>query len=479
MESLEKHDTWKLVIPTPDANIIDSKWIFSEKLVDGKLKKKARLVARGYQQPSIEDEVYAPVARMVTLRVLLSLSIEKDLTIHQLDVRSAFLKSNLNEKVYMKPPEGLVNYKQGQVCELKKALYGLRQSPKCWNDCINDYILSLNFVRSKSDPCLYYTEFLFLLIWVDDILIFSSSYEEVNIVISKLSAKFHMKDLTKKNGKLRFLGIEIERQNNCIFISQRILIAKVLKYFNMMDCKISKIPVQPKLNLTKADETKNFKAPYKELIGSLMYVMLGTRPDLCYAVCYFSRYQNSYDEEHWQYLKNVLKYLKGTEKLGLTYYRSSTNVRIFAFVDSDYAGDANDRKSTTGFFLKINTNTVFWNSKKQSVVALSSTEAEYVALTSCATECLFLGHLLSDLILNDVYPIRIYEDNQSTIKTAHTYETKRSKHIDVKYHFIKDLVSSKKIEVEYISTENQVADILTKALCVNKFISFRDALNVN
>lgn len=201
MESLEKHDTWKLVIPTPDANIIDSKWIFN-----GKLKKKTRLVARGYQQPSIEDEVYAPVARMVTLRVLLSLSIEKDLTIHQLDVRSAFLKSNLNEKVYMKPPEGLVNYKQGQVCELKKALYGLRQSPKCWNDCINDYILSLNFVRSKSDPCLYYTEFLFLLIWVDDILIFSSSYEEVNIVISKLSAKFDMKDLTKKKWKIEIFG---------------------------------------------------------------------------------------------------------------------------------------------------------------------------------------------------------------------------------------------------------------------------------
>lgn len=478
LNALQKNSTWTMVYPPPNVTIIDSKWVFSQKLVDNEVKKKARLVARGFLQPITEEECYSPVARMCTLRILLALVMEYDLSLNQLDVRSAFLKSKLKSTVYMKPPDGL-NCLEGQVCKLNKALYGLRESPKCWNECLNSCIINLNFTRSKVDPCLYCTKSTFLLVWVDDIIICSRSDIEVKNVKETLMSNFEIRDLTR-NDKMTFLGLEIEKTGNEIKISQKLLIQKVLKHFNMDQCKTSKIPLKPKLNLKKTDLENNYKVPYKELLGSLMYIMMGTRPDLCYTICYLSRFQNCFEKEHWKILKNVLRYLKYTENFGLIYKRNNCNDKlgVYAFVDSDFAGDINDRKSTTGFILKINNNCVFWQSKKQSVVAISSCEAEYVALATCCTESLFLGQLLNDILNESVYPIIIFEDNQSTIRMANTLETKRSKHINVKYHFVRELVTEGKIQIRYVSTCDQTADLLTKALSENKFCKLRDSINI-
>lgn len=425
-----------------------------------------------------DEELYAPVARMMTLRVLLALAVEYDLKIFQLDVHSAFLKSNLNEIIYMKPPEGLEGYTPNKVCKLVKALYGLRQSPKCWNNFINEHLMDLGLKRSKVDPCLYYTKNTFMLIWVDDFILLSSSDWEVETIKNSLISKMEIRELSNNN-KLLFLGLEIIIQPNKIFISQKQLILKILKRFNMDNCKVSKIPIQTKIDLKKSTDVNNFKEPYKELIGSLMYIMLGSHPDLCFSIGYLSRFQNCFNNEHWGQLKNVLRYLKGTENYGLIYKKTNgRQINVFAFTDSDFAADSNDRKSTTGFVIKINKNTVFWNSKKQSVVALSSSEAEYVSLSSCCTECIFLGNLLHNIQIN-VFPITIYEDNQSAIKMAHTLETKRSKHIDVKHFFVKDLVSNKQVIIKYLQTNEQIADTLTKALPESKFVKFRQLLNVD
>lgn len=206
----------------------------------------------------------------------------------------------------------------------------------------------------------------------------------------------------------------------------------------------------------------NSELPFRELIGSLMYIMLGSRPDLCYNINYFSQFQNCYNETHWKQLKNVLKYVKKTKDYGLEFVKSNKKIKVKAYVDADFANDTNDRKSITGFLIKLNSNTVFWKSKKQSIVTLSSCEAEYVALCHCVTECIYLSQLLNELIKNDIYPIVIYEDNQSCIKIANTLETKRSKHIDVRYHYIRDCVRENKIDIKYISTDMQEADIMTK-----------------
>lgn len=420
--------------------------MFREKVLDGKVTKKARLVARGYKQSSLNEEVYAPMARMMTVCVLLSLYIERDWYVTQLDVSSAFLYGILDSPVYMYQPEGLCK-DQNLVCKLNKSLYGLKQAPKCWNSLFHEKLSELGLKRSLKDPCLYSDSNTFLLIYVDDIILFSEKSE-------------------------------IEKIDNELYISHKELIQKVLSKFNMVNCRVSELPMQPKLQLTVQSEINNDKLPYRELVGCLMYMMLGTRPDLSFCVTYFSQFQNGYSNEHWNHLKNVLRYLKTTEQYGLKFTKSNSNIHITSYVDSDFANNISDRKSITGFLIKMNTNLIYWKTKKQSVVSLSSAESEYIALSFCVTENLFLAQMLSEILNNDVYPIRIFEDNQSCIKMASTLESKRTKHIDIRHHFLRDCIAEKQIELFYVQTDKQQADILTKQLPAPKFKYFRDLLNV-
>lgn len=259
---------------------------------------------------------------------------------------------------------------------------------------------------------------------MDDIILVSDSISDLKSVKSSIASVLEITDLSSKDGTITFLGVEITVTKNKLTISQKELIEKVLTKFNMDQCKESLIPMQPKLDLMKSD-VKSCNAPYKQLIGSLMYIMLGSRPDLCFCVTYFSKFQNCYNNSHWQHLKNVLKYLKATKDVVLTFVSSNEpKFTVSAFADADYANDTNDRKSVSGFIVKLNNNVINWQSKKQSIVTLSSTEAEYVALTLCLTECLFIVNVLEEVFNLNVLPICIYEDNQSAIKIAKTLETK-------------------------------------------------------
>ncbi|XP_063230709.1 copia protein isoform X1 [Bacillus rossius redtenbacheri] len=365
LSSLESNETWEVVEAPMDASVIDSRWIFSSKSVDGTTKKKARLVARGYQQPTLENEdIFSPVARMTTLRVLLSVAVERGLQLHQLDVRSAFLKSKLPVPVYMKPPDG-VQCSDDKLLKLNKALYGLRQSPKAWNDYVNSELINLGFMRSKIDPCLYHRGTFYILVWVDDFLLVSNSGADLEDTKSALKSKMGMRDLSS-NEKLHFLGMDILKgEDGSLILSQSDLIRRVLEKFNMIECKPSKVPIQPKLNLSCDGECK-IKVPYKELLGSLMYLTVCTRPDLCFSVSYFGRFQKCYSYNHWRHLKHVLKYLKYTVNIGLKLAKSYCNtLTISSYVDADYASDTNDRKSISGFVTKLNNNVICWGSKNK------------------------------------------------------------------------------------------------------------------
>lgn len=270
---------------------------------------------------------------------------------------------------------------------------------------------------------------------------------------------------------MNFLGKEINYniEEGIVEFSQAASIDKLLEKFNMSDCRSVKTPMQPDLKLMPTTKRKPLDQPYRELIGSIMYLMLATRPDLCFAIAYLSRFQDKVDETHWNTLKNVLRFLKGSKGYKLTFKRSPDKDPLLGYVDSDYGRDTVDRKSTTGYVFEVFGSTVVWCSRKQQVVALSSTEAEYVAVSVAVCEAIWIKGVLQDLQVDQTTPITLYEDNQSCIKMAQNQETKRCKHIDVKHHHIRDKIETGEVDLKYIPTQDQKADLMTKPLAAPQF----------
>lgn len=487
INSLLINKTWVLVKEPSNKNIIDSKWVFTLKNdVNGNCTKhKARLVARGFKQeyPNDYDKTYAPVARITTFRFLLALSNQFDLLIHQMDVKTAFLNGNLKEEIYMQVPPG-VTAPKGYVCKLNKALYGLKQSARCWYEQFDQVLRGINFKSSPVDPCLYMinkghiSKNIYVILYVDDLMITTHDQLTMTNFKNYLMKRFSMVDL----GDIKlFLGIRVERTENSITIDQISYLQSVLQKFNMSECKAIKTPLPNKIDYQALNCDEYFEAPCKNLIGCLMYVMLCTRPDLCASLNILSRYQRQNNKELWKCLKRVLRYIKGSIELKLTYVKTSNYVELLiGFVDSDWGADENDRKSTTGFLFKIfESCTIAWSTKRQNSVAASSTEAEYMALFEGVREALWLKSLLVSININITTPILIYEDNNScrTIAT-NPINTKRTKHIDIKYHFSREQVENNNIILKYIPTGEQLADAFTKSLAPTKFLEIRMSIGL-
>lgn len=482
--SLMENKTWESIAKPKGVKMIDSKWVFTLKTDEHgqPLKYKARLVARGFmQKPGIDyEETYSPVAKLATIRIFLAICLQKSFFIEQLDVKTAFLNGNLKEDVYLKIPEGF-QAPEGHIFKLNKSLYGLKQSPRCWNQRFNEFVETLGFVRSKSDACLYVLrinehEMIYLLLYVDDILIAAANMKTLRFIINHLKNEFKMKEMGVVNN---FLNIQIkyDRENGIMELSQKAAIKKLLEKFNMINCRSSKTPMEPNLVLQPTTKRKKFDYPYREVIGSIMYIMLSTRPDVCFAISYLSRFQDKFDEQHWNHLKQLLKYLKGTLDFSLIFKRSNGNP-IVGYVDADFARDTVDRKSTSGFLYEIYGCTILWCSKKQPIVTRSTTEAEYVAASFAVCEGLWIKQILQDLCIAIHGPITIYEDNQSCIKTAENQESKLSKHIDVKYHHIREKVNQGLIKLLYLQSNEQKADMMTKPLTSVQFIKFRGQIGI-
>lgn len=479
---LRENNTWSEVPWPVNKKVIESKWVFK---IKNENDFKARLVARGFQQESSDDlyDIYAPVAKLTTFRILLVVAIKLCKPIHQMDVRSAFLYGDINEEVFMTlPSKNRENSKT--VCKLNKSIYGLKKSPKCWNTTFDNLMKSEGYVRSENDHCLYSKctndSRLYILIYVDDLLILGTNRQEVNNLKVLLSNNFCMKDLGIIS---QYLGITV-RQNldeGYTELSQENYLKKILQKFGMQDCKPINTPidVNTDFNFKNTENDPDLQKLCRQIIGSLMYAVQGCRPDLCECVSLLSRYQDKANNNLFKALKRVLRYVKGSLDLKLIFKPDNMN-NLCGFVDSDWGGDIYDRKSTSGYVFKLLNCTILWASRKQQCVSISSTESEYIALSLAVSEACWLVKVLKDFCLFDLdEPIIMYEDNQSAIKVATNPENnKRLKHVDVRFYFIKEKIDNGLVNIVHIKSEDQLADMFTKPLARIKFEKFRKDLGL-
>lgn len=461
---------------------ISCKWVFKfKRKANGDVEKyKARLVGRGCSQKAGFDytETYAPVARLPTVRILLSIAVQFNMHIHQMDVKGAFLNGKLKEEIFMQQPEGFVH--GNKVCKVQRAIYGLKQESRVWNDRFNTFIMRIGFKSCASDYCLYVKIEngirCYILLYVDDSLILCDTIQMINEIKNCLAREFEMTDIGEAE---TFLGIHIERNGENMKLSQIQYLKNVLLKFGMNDCKAASTPIEKGLYLSNDKLNENPNLPYRELIGCLQYATLTTRPDLCAATNYFSRFQSCFGNEHFTHAKRILRYIKDTTELKLEYRKNKDADILVGYADADWAGDRNDYKSTSGYVFKLNGNTVSWTSRKQDTVSQSSTESEYIALAEAINEADWIRDLLNELNIKSENPITIHEDNQSCIKVAdEPRNPRRMKHVAVKYHVVRDNVGRGIICVKYIPTSVQIADIMTKGLGRIQFLKLRNQLNL-
>lgn len=483
MESFRKNEVFELIDPPKGATIVQCRWVLKKKInSDNEVQYRARLVAKGFTQKYGLDycETFSPVVRHSTLRLLFAISVKLGLDITQLDVKTAYLNGHLKEEIYMCAPEGFVSEMSGKILKLKKAVYGLKQSALAWYERIRDVLCKNNYKNCTQEPCIF-TKMcndvkIIIAVYVDDFLIFSNSKNETEKLKCILNSEFEIKDLGEVK---RYLGMNISVQKDCnnyeITVDQQQYIEELLLKFDMTDCRTSDTPIENKLNVSKAEKCV-IGFSYQKLLGCLMYLAVMTRPDIMYSVSYLSQFNTCYSVEHWNYAKRVLKYLKKTKMYCLKF--SSQGESLKGFVDADWASDSLDRKSYTGFCFVMSGSAVSWQSRKQRVIALSSTEAEYVALSEACREAVYLRELLYELT-GSLSTIRLNCDNQSALKMATNHQChNRSKHVDVKHHFVRETVKSGKVEVNYLSTNEMPADLLTKGLGTVKHYKFMESLGI-
>ena len=484
INSIHSNRTWSLVPLPPHTKAISSKWVFKIKPGSGNQPRfKARLVARGFEQTSGVDffDTFAPVVRWETIRTLLAIAVHLNWPIHQLDVLTAFLNGLLKEDVYMVQPPGFITPGlEHLVCKLHKSLYGLRQSPRAWYARLHAALLTWNLLQSHSDPNLYYAHIgndtIALLVYVDDILITGSNLQLLNQLKSHLHHNFKTKDLGPIT---RYLGIEFERTPNALRMHQTEYALSILHQFGMDNCKPAQTPLPEGLLLSKQSDSPPIDATlYRMLVGKLLF-LTKTRPDISYAVSVVSRFMQSPHENHLQAAKHILRYVRRFPNLGLTFSHGDAN-RLQGFTDADYGQDPDDRISVGAYLFYLGNTPISWNSKKQTSTSRSSCESEYRALAKCACEAVWLRRLLAKLHVLNEQPTSLFCDNQSSIKLSYNpVFHDKSKHFEIDYHFTRQQVESNTLRVEFISSQEQPADILTKSLGRLKFDRCRSKLHLS
>ncbi|CAL9018208.1 unnamed protein product, partial [Prunus brigantina] len=437
IETIEKNGTWELVERPTDKPVIGVKWVFKTKLnLDGTVQKhKARLVAKGYaQKPGIDyNETFAPVARLDTIRTLIALAAQKGWKLFQLDVKSAFLNGVLEEEVYTEQPEGFeVKTASHKVYKLKKALYGLKQAPRACNALLSEF---------KRD----------------------------------MMQKYEMTDL----GLLHhFLGMGVLQTENGVFIHQSKYAKSLLVKFGLEDCKSVTIPLPTGERLKKVDGSDLAdEGLFRKIVGSLLY-LTATRPDIMFAASLLSRFMHSPTKKHMGIAKRVLRYVQGTLSYGIEFTRDK-NAVLIGFCDSDWAGSEDDSRSTFGYAFSFGSGVFSWASVKQNTVALSTAEAEYVSAAEATTQAIWLRFVLDDFgeMQSDATPL--FCDNMSAISMVkNPVFHQKTRHINRRYHFIREALQEGVIDIKFCRSEEQLADIFTKALPKDRFNYLRLKLGV-
>ncbi|KAI0493116.1 hypothetical protein KFK09_027392 [Dendrobium nobile] len=440
-QALQSQGTWELVSPDPSFNVLGSKWTYRIKYnSDGSISRhKARLVAKGYNQEYDIDytETFSPVVKMPTIRVLILLSVHYNWVIHQLDVSNAFLHGNLSDVVYMQQPPGFQDsLHPNHVCRLKKALYGLKQSPREWYATLSNHLITYGFQVSSSDQSLLTYKSgctrMYILIYVDDILLTGNSSTEIHQLLSNLHNTFQMRNLGPLS---QFLGIQTYNTKSGVILHQQTYAKKTIERAGMSQSKLVSTPIPCKINLhTSNNDPYDNPHLYRQIIGSLQYLNL-TRPDIQFAVQQLCQHMHKPLKIHHEALKRLLRYIHRSTNTGISLSRDK--LLLQGYVDADWASNSHDRTSISGFCNFIGQSPISWQVKKQSTIARSSTEAEYRALATEATEILWLRRLLEDLHIPQEQPTTVYCDNTSAIALANNpVFHARTKHIEVDCHFI-------------------------------------------
>ncbi|KAJ0836851.1 putative RNA-directed DNA polymerase [Helianthus annuus] len=482
-KALLENNTWELVPRPSNAPVIRCTWLFKHKFhADGTLERhKARLVVNGKSQTvGIDcDETFSPVVKPTTIRTVLSLAVSNAWPIHQLDVKNAFLHGNLKETVYMFQPPGFTSTEHPKyVCKLQKSLYGLKQAPRAWYQRFAGYISRCGFQSSICDTSLFVyhkgNQMAYLLLYVDDIILTASSDSLLQSIIKSLSSEFNMTDL----GQLHhFLGIAVHKQKTGIFLSQATYAADILSRAVMSSCNPVSTPVEvgSKLSATHGAPFSD-GALYRSLAGALQYLTV-TRPDISYAVQQVCLFMHAPRDPHFQLLKRILRYIKGTLSQGL-HITPSPSTTLTAYSDADWGGGCPDsRRSTSGYCVYLGDNLISWSSKRQPTISRSSAEAEYRGVANTVAETCWIRNLLLELHVPVRHATIIYCDNISAVYLAQNpVQHQRTKHIELDIHFVREKVHLGDVKVLHVPADYQYADIFTKGLPKHLFQRFRSSL---
>lgn len=491
MESLSANQTWTLVDLPVGKRPIGSKWVFKLKQnKDKSIRYKARLVARGYSQKEGIDyeETYSPVVKYSSIRYLIALAAKMNLHIRQIDVVTAFLHGDLKEEIYMLQPKAF-NDGTHRVCRLNKSIYGLKQASRMWYEKMTDFLTKNGLKQSTNDQCVYYyhgrTRFFILALYVDDMLIFSNNQELEDQFTNALAAKFDITDLGDASS---VIGMRITRneQKKSISIDKSAYITKILERFGLSECNPVSTPMDTSMKLSSKDQPQDAEGrgkmkgrPYRELIGCLMYLSHLTRPDICFATTFLSRFNNDPGEKHWIAAKRILRYLKGTQEKRLTYMMDDGD--LTGYCDSDYANDIDNRRSTSGYAFIMQGAAISWTSKQQATVALSTTDAEFISMTLAIQECIWLHRFSNEIRPQHLDALTLHCDNQGALKlgkNGSASSSPRTKHIDVKEKFIREQLNEGTLKLKYIETNEMIADILTKPMTTAKQSKFTGNLGI-
>jgi transposase InsO family protein len=479
VKSLNENETWTLENLPTGFKAIPCKWVYKVKYNpdDSVNRFKARLVIKGYsQRKGIDyDETFSPVARRSSIRTLISVAANENMTLYQFDVSTAFLYGELNEEIYMQQPDGF-NDGSERVCRLRKSLYGLKQAPRCWNRRFGNFLRSREFEQSEADPCVFVRhrgkQKVIIALYVDDGLVAATSKEEAEVLIDELTSEFKV---TAKEASY-FLGLEINQSSDGIKISQGSYTRKLLQRFRMDGCRSTSTPIiagtaesgkaalrdeHPDKNADNVDE-KQFS--YRSAVGGLLYLSTGCRPDIAYAVSVASRSLENPTSDDFIKVKRIFRYLQGTTDHGIVYQPDYKMGFIECYSDADHGGDHSSGRSTTGVICLYSGGAISWLSQKQASVAISTTESEIVAASEAAREVVWIKRLLSSMTSMKGLP-RLQVDNEAAVKLAHNPELhRRTKHIQIRHFFVREMVTDGEIQVTKVSSELQLADMLTKPL---------------
>ncbi|KAK1574554.1 hypothetical protein QYE76_016334, partial [Lolium multiflorum] len=495
MGSMYDNKVWTLVDLPDSRKAVENKWIFKRKTdADGNITVyKARLVAKGFRQiQGVDyDETFSPVAKLKSVRILLAIAAFFDYEIWQMDVKTAFLNGDIEEELYMVQPKGFVDPKNAdKVCKLQRSIYGLKQASRSWNRRFDKVIKDFGFIQCHGEACIYKkvsgSSVAFLILYVDDILLIGNDIELLSSVKGYLNNSFSMKDLGEAS---YILGIKIyrDRSRRLIGLSQSTYLDKILKKFRMDESKKGFLPMLPGKVLSKtqgpatAEERERMsQIPYASAVGSIMYAMLCTRPDIAHVVSLTSRYQSDPGMEHWTAVKNILKYLKRTKDMFLC-YGGDQELVVTSYTDASWNTDPDDSKSQSGYVFILNGAAVSWASSKQCTVAKSSTESEYIAASEASSEAVWMKRFIVELgvVPSALDPLVIYCDNMGAIANAQEPRShKRLKHIKLRYHSIREYIEDGEVKICKVHTDLNVADPLTKALPRAKHDQHQNAMGV-